>query len=177
MNRQIKLYSTGLTFFPLWFLRAMPTNWIFLATTQFIIISFVLFAGLKYLDYDDVPAVWKKSILWTTLYGFVSYLIVCGLFFAVNLLVGAVGETTSAGQWLIDYLVFPLNSNPFSSFFSIIFVLLCLLIAGAFIYFMDKKLAFRKAPLDLVMKHKISLCLAVFSAPYITLFPSAFLYR
>lgn len=176
MKKQVTLYSSTAMLYPLWFYLSMPANWIFLAMTQFIIVSLVLFAGLKYIGYDDVPSVWKKSILWNALYGFCSYLITCGIFFATQFLLIAFPEETAAGDWLATKLIDPLNSNPFSSIVCILFVIIVFLITGALVYVANKKLAFRKAPLNDEQKHKVSLCLAIFAAPYLTIFPSYLLY-
>jgi hypothetical protein len=170
MKKHVTLYSSMV---PLWFILLVPTTWIFLIATQFIIVSFVLYAGLKYIDYPDPTVVWRKSIIWTTLYGFISYLLMCLLF----LLTHIVPETSSFGAWVIENITQPLNVNPFSSIFSILYILVGLVLIGTIVYFANKKLSFRTTNLTAVEKHKISLCLAIFSAPYIALFPSYLLYQ
>ena len=169
MKNSIALQSTAL---PLWFLLLSPSTWLILVLTQFIIVSLVLYAGLKFIDYPDPPSIWRKSIIWNTLYGFISYLIIC-LFFALT---NIPSETSSFGKWVLTNLTVPLNTNPFSNVFSILFVVICLLFSQTIVYFANKKLSFRNTQLTLEQKHKASLCLAIFSAPYIALFPSILLY-
>lgn len=170
MKKHVTLYSSMV---PLWFLLLVPSTWIFLVMTQFIIVSFVLYAGLKYIDYPDPAMVWRKSIIWTTLYGFISYLLMC-LFF---LLTHIVPSSNTFGAWVIQNITQPLNFNPFSSIFSILYIIIGLLICGTIVYFANKKLSFRATNLTAVEKHKIALCLSIFSAPYIALFPSYLLYQ
>ncbi|MDD5935748.1 MAG: hypothetical protein PUC65_09340 [Clostridiales bacterium] len=141
--------------------------------TQLIIVSIVLYASLKNIGYPDPPLIWRKSIIWNTLYGFISYLMICGLF----LLAHFVPEETSAGAWILEHIAIPLDTNPFSSAISILYVLICLLLCGLTVYFANRHLSFRKTDLTDEQKHKVSLCLAVFSAPFIALFPSVSFYR
>lgn len=169
MKNSMTLYSTVL---PLWFLLLSPSTWIVLALTQLIIVSFVLYAGLKYINYPDPPAIWRKSILWNTLYGFISYFLISLLFLLTNL----PSDQSAFGNWVITNLAQPLNVNPFTNVFSIIYVALCLFICGVIVYYANSKLSFNKTQLTKEQKHKISLCLSIFSAPYIALFPSIFLY-
>lgn len=169
MKRNLTLYSTML---PLWFILLMPKTWLVLIATQFIIVSFVLYASLRFIDYQDPTAIWRKSIIWNTLYGFIAYLFMC-LFF---LLTHLTPVDTNFGIWVRQHLAIPLNINPFSSIFAIIYVILGLLLSGIIVYFFNKKLAFRATDLSPNQKHKAALCLAIFSAPYLTLFPSYLLY-
>ena len=170
MKNSMTLYSTVL---PLWFLLLSPSTWIVLALTQLIIVSFVLYAGLKYINYPDPPAIWRKSIMWNTLYGFISYLLICFLLLLTNL----IPDHNAFGKWVVTNLAHPLNVNPFTNVFSLLYVVLCLLICGAFVYYANKMLSFRNTPLTKEQKHKVSLCLAIFSAPYIALIPSILLYQ
>lgn len=169
MKNSITLHSIAL---PLWFLLLSPSTWLVLILTQFIIVSFVLYAGLKYVEYPDPPAIWRKSIIWNTLYGFISYLLICLLFLLTNL----PSDQAAFGNWVITNLAQPLNVNPFTNVISLLYVVICLLICGTLVYFANIKLAFRKTQLTNIQKHKVSLCLAIFSAPYIALFPSILLY-
>lgn len=169
MKNSVKLYSSAI---PLWFLLFSPNTWLFLVLTQFIIVSLVLYAGLKHIDYPDPPSIWRKSIVWNTLYGFISYLLICAFFFLTHL----VSEESALGVWVLEHIVTPLDTNPFSSLSSIIFVIVCLLICGLIAYFGNRKLAFNKTSLTIEQKHKISLFLAIFSAPYLALIPSILLY-
>jgi hypothetical protein len=170
MKKKLTLYSTML---PLWFILLLPNTWLFLIATQFIVVSLVLFASLKYIDYKDPSIVWRKSIIWNTLYGFIAYLFMC-LFFLVTHIIP---ENTVIGNWFIKQLAGPLNVNPFSSLISILYVVIGLILSGILIYYANKKLAFRGSNLTAEQKHKVCLCLAIFSAPYITLFPSYLLYQ
>lgn len=157
---------------PLWFLLLSPKTWLFLIATQFIIVSLVLYAALKFIEHDDPTQIWRKSIIWNTLYGFISYLIMCFFFLLTHL----VDADTGFGDWVITNLAQALNVNPFSSIYSILYVLLCLLITQTLTYVANKNLAFRGAKLTAEEKHKVALFLSIFSGPFIALFPSYLLY-
>ncbi len=169
MKNSVKLYSSAV---PLWFLLFSPNTWLFLVLTQLIIVSLVLYASLKYIEYPDPPSIWRKSIIWNTLYGFISYLLMCFLFLLTHL----VPEESTLGAWVLEHIATPLDINPFSSLISILFVIVCLLICGVIVYFGNKKLAFNKTSLTVEQKHKISLFLTIFSAPYLALIPSILFY-
>ncbi len=169
MKKSVNLYSAAV---PLWFLLFSPNNWLFLVLTQLIIVSLVLYASLKYIDYPDPPSIWQKSIIWNTLYGFISYILICALFLLTHL----VSDQSSFGVWILDHIGTPLDMNPFSSIYSIIFIIICLLICGVIVYFANRKLAFNKTSLTVEQKHKVSLFLSIFSAPYLALIPSILFY-
>ena len=168
MKKYVTLYDASVLF-PIWFLLLMPDSWLFLAATQFIMASFVLIGGLKYMGYDNVSAVWKKSILWNSLYGFIGYLIACGLYLPTQFF--------SEGSWLDLNLALPVAANPFTSPVAVLYMVVAIALAGLFSYFMNKKLSFRRTDLTKDQIRKISLYLSLFTAPYITLLPSEFFYR
>ena len=66
-------------------------------------------------------------------------------------------------------------SNPFKSPYSFIYVLGCVLVSSWFIYYFNRKFVFNKIDMDDDIKHKVSLYLAIFTAPIFFLLPSGYL--
>ncbi len=170
MKKQVTLYSSFL--FPFWFLLLMPNTWILIAATQMIIISFVLIGALKHIGVDDVPSVWRKSILWSTFYGFLSYLVSAALLVPTQF----VNENTKAGSWILEHITYPVAENPFSGVFAFTYTLLAVAIGALIIYVANRKISFRKTALTSEQKNKVCLYLAIFSAPYFIFIPSTVFY-
>ncbi|MBE5961581.1 MAG: hypothetical protein E7256_09405 [Lachnospiraceae bacterium] len=170
MKKQVTLYSTFL--FPFWFLLLMPNMWLILIATQMIIVSFVLIGALKHIGVDDVPSVWRKSILWNTFYGFLAYLVASGLLVPTQF----VNENTSAGTWFLEHITYPVAENPFSGVFAFLYTLLAVAVGALIVYFANRKISFRKTSLTPEQTHKVCLYLAIFSAPYFVFVPSTVFY-
>lgn len=172
MKKYVKLYDVT-ALYPIWFLLLMPNTWIFLIATQFILASFVLLGGLKSMEYDDVSSVWKKTIIWNTLYGFIGYPITCGILFATQF----ISESMPNGAWLLENITTPLATNPFSHVASAIFIIAIVLFAALISYIMNKFFAFRRTNLNKSQVNRLSIYLAIITAPYIVMIPSVSIYN
>ena len=170
MKKEIKLNSFVL--YPVWLLILLPNYWLLLAASVLIIQSIVLIGALKHLQFDDVSKIWRKSILWNTFYGFLSYLVAAGLF-SITLFVRS---DNSVGKWFIANVSDPLIQNPFSNVFALLYALLVLLITGLLIFVANRAISFRKTELNPLGVKKVSLYLAIFTAPYVVLLPSTSFY-
>lgn len=170
MKKEIKLNSFVL--YPIWLLILLPNYWLILAASIFIIQSIVLIGALKHLQFDDVPSVWRKSILWNTFYGFLSYIVASGLF-AITLFVKS---DNSVGQWFIANVSDPLVKNPFSNVFALLYALIVLFITGFLIFIANRAISFRRTSLNSLGVKKVSLYLAIFTTPYLLLLPSTRFY-
>lgn len=172
MKKYVKLYDVT-ALYPIWFLLLMPNTWIFLIATQFILASFVLLGGLKYMEYEDVSSVWKKTIIWNTLYGFIGYPITCGILFATQF----ISETMPKGEWLLENLTTPLATNPFSHLTSAIFIIVVVAFSAFISYIMNRFFSFKRTNLNKSQINRLSIYLAIITAPYITMIPSVSLYN
>ncbi len=172
MKKYVKLYDVT-ALYPIWFLLLMPNTWIFLIATQFILASFVLLGGLKYMEYEDVSSVWKKTIIWNTLYGFIGYPITCGILFATQF----IPETMPNGKWLLENLTTPLATNPFSHLTSTVFIIVIVVFSAFLSYMMNKLFSFKKTNLNKSQVNRLSIYLAIITAPYIAMIPSVSLYN
>lgn len=170
MKKEIKLNSFVL--YPVWLLLLLPNYWLILAASVFIIQSIVLIGALKHLGFDDVPSVWRKSILWNSFYGFLSYLVASGLF-TITLFVK---PHNGVSEWFIANISEPLVKNPFSNVFALLYALIVLLITGLLLFVANRAISFRKTALNELGVKKVCLYLAIFTSPYVVLLPSTSFY-
>ena len=150
-ERSVRLYNV---MFPIWFLLFMPPLWLIILPANFLIDSLVIWLSAKRQGLAEPCTLWKKHILPVWGIGFLSDLLGAGLIFLIYL---AVAEIPGINPVLF----------PGTTLISIPGVAL----AGVLIYFLNKKLTFRKSQLDPAVIHRLCLHLAVFTAPYTMLIP------
>lgn len=71
----------------------------------------------------------------------------------------------------------PVATNPFKSVYGLLLVVIAIVVAGFCIYYFNSRISFKNTGLPENTIKKISLYLAIFTAPYIVLIPSNLLYR
>ena len=150
-KRCIRLYNV---LFPIWFLFFFPQMWLIVLPVNFLVDSLVLYLSAKRQGVDDLVPLWKQYILPVWGVGFVSDLLGAGLIFAIYT---AVADIPGFNPVLF----------PGTTLISIPGVVL----AGFAIYFLNKKLTFRKSFMDPAVIHRLCLHLAIVTAPYTMLIP------
>lgn len=155
--KQTRLFNIG--FHPI-FLFLFPPMWLISLPLNFIVDSAILLIGLKVFGKTDIKFNYKKAILKTWIFGYLSDLIATGLLFGFECL---------AGLWRGDILV-----NPFGNVISFLLVLISVASAGFFIYLFNYKIALKKTNLDNAVKKKVAIFLALCTAPYLFFMPVAF---
>ena len=157
MKRQLRLYNV---LFPIWMLFLWPGVWLILLPGNFLIDSLVLLLAMTALGYAGRKAVWKSAILK-----------VWGVSFAADL----IGAGITLGlMMLLDRLVPQWNTFLFPG--GQLLVLPGIVIAGVLIYLLNRRFSFRRTALTAEQIHRLSLALAVFTAPYTMLIPSEWIY-
>lgn len=162
MNRQQRYMTKGRHFrlynilFPAWMFYLLPTGlWLILLPANFFIDSLMLWIAMKRLNITERRDVWKHSILRIWGIGFLSDLLGALLTFGLFLLIDAANLS-----W--DIYLFPGTT---------LFAIPGVVLSGILIYALNKRYAFTKCTLDETQIHKLSLALAVFTAPYAMLIP------
>ena len=150
--------------FPLFFLAFFPITWLYILPANFVIDSLVVFLGMKHLKLDNKKEVYKKSILKVWLIGFLSDMLGC-----LVLLPSIFIKNDSFKEAMIW--------NLYKSPISVLLYCLAIFLAGLAIYYLNKKISFKKTELNIPQIHKLSLYLAVFTAPYVLLIPTCLLYH
>ena len=144
MKKEIRLYNV---MFPIWFFWLLPTPlWLVILLVNFAIDSLVLYLSARTGGLQERLQLWKKSIWKIWIIGFLCDII---------------GAAFIYGLWEMLIRIFPV----------IILSLPGVALAGVLIYFLNKRFSFRKCGLDPAAVHRLSLALAVFTAPYAMLIP------
>jgi len=153
MKKQaIRLYNV---LFPIWFFYFFPIVWLLILPVNFLVDSLVLYFSARHQGIGERLPFWKKHILPVWGIGFLSDLIGAGLIFLLYMIL-------ASSPAVPNLLLFPgttLLSLP------------GVILAGGLIYWLNRKLTFRKSSLDPAAIHKLCLHLAIFTAPYTMLIP------
>ena len=150
-HRSVRLYNV---MFPIWFFFFFPIVWLLILPVNFLVDSLVVLLSAKRQKLEMPKSLWKKHILPVWGIGFLSDLIGAGLTFGL--------------YWLFAE-IFNLNVHLFPG--ATLISIPGTILAGVLIYFLNRKLTFRKSQLDPVAIHKLCLYLAIFTAPYTMLIP------
>ena len=127
---------------------------------NFLIDSLVLLLAMTVLGYAGRKAVWKSAILKVWGVGFAADLVGAGITLGLMLLLDRL-----VPQW--NTFLFPGGQ---------LLVLPGIVIAGVLIYLLNRRFSFRRTALTAEQIHRLSLALAVFTAPYTMLIPSEWIY-
>lgn len=158
MNRKhdISVYNV---LFPPYLLLLFPSIWLLVLPANFLIDSAVILLALSFMRLSRM-AIYKKTILKVWLFGFLSDFI--GSVSCYVLLI------------LFDNLSVPwAHWNTVTHGFTAIFGVV---LAGICIYHFNLKLTFKTLDISLVQKKHLALILAIFTAPYLFLVPTSWLY-
>ena len=142
--------------FPVWLFYLYPTGlWLMILPANFVIDSAVLFFSMKRIPIPNPNVVWKRSILRVWSIGFICDLIGAALILVLELLIDAAH----------------LNWNTFLFPGATLIAIPGVTLAGYLIYVLDRRYAFKRCALRQEHVHRLSLALAVFTAPYAMLIP------
>jgi hypothetical protein len=153
-----KVFNVG--FHPT-FLFIFPQGWFVSLPFNFVIDSAVLLLGFKIFGKEKVWHNWKKSILLSWIFGYVSDLVAAFLLLAFEFMAGAAFHTS-------------VMANPFRGPLQFLCTLISVLAAGVLIYVFNAKIALRKTELDDKAKKKVALLMAVLTMPYLFFMPLTF---
>lgn len=174
MEKEIKFYNV---MFPLWFLLIFPISWLVVLPANFLIDSTVLLITLKLLKQHDIFNSYKKTIIKVWLFGFLSDFIGAGFMFLTQIDIFPGRSDIGFRAWWFNHIANPIAFNPFDNPYSLFYVVLVIIITAVFIYFFNLKYTFKNMETEVAAKRQIALNLAIFTAPYVLLFPSQILYK
>ena len=163
-SKEIKFYNV---MFPMWLLFIFPITWLFVIPANFIIDSLVLLLGMYILRIKEKLELYKKTILWIFLFGFVAD-ILGGIVLLITQFVESDG-------FFYEYLTAPIAQNPFDNIYALLYTCGAVLISAVLIYVFNRFISFRKV-YSKKIKRILSLLLAVITAPYLFLVPTSSLY-
>lgn len=155
-TKPVVLYNV---MFPIWFFFLLPTYlWLILLPANFAIDSLVLLVAVTAYHYrsniKESLTIWKSSILKIWLIGFASDFVGAALIFALY--------TLLEPRLSINLVLFPWTT---------LLTIPGVLLAGGLIYRLNRRFSFGRCALDPKQIRKLSLTLAVCTAPYTMLIP------
>ena len=158
-KKDVTLYNI---LFPIWFLILFPITWIVVLPANFIIDSTVLLISIRLLKLASIKETYKKTILKVWGIGFASDFAGAGILFLGT-------EGTSGWNEYLNSI----SWNPFDNWYAVLYVAFAILVSGFLIYILNYKVSFKKLDIKQRDKRILALALAIFTAPYILLYPSA----
>lgn len=162
MKKPLRLYNVMFPIYMLFLLTPLlaPGVWLLVLLVNFAVDSMVVLLAARCCRCGPVTRIWKKSILRVWLLGFVADLAGAALITAMCYVLELLGVRILF-CWYAELAI----ALPGVAF------------AGWLIYIMDKKWAFQKAEVEGGPLQRLALALAIFTAPYTMLIPTALLYR
>lgn len=163
MKKPLRLYNVMFPVYMLFLLTPMlaPGMWLLVLLVNLAVDSVVLLLAARYCRCGSVTRIWRRSILRVWLLGFAAdiagAILITALFCALDGLLG------------VHVL--------FCWYAELAIALPGVALAGWLIYIMDKKWAFQKAEVEPEGLRKLAFALAIFTAPYTMLIPTALLYH
>jgi len=159
--------------FPLWLFWLIPEAWIVIIPLTFITDSAVFLIALKIMKQSEIKQKYKKAILKIWLLGFAAD--IPGIIMLAAALFVPYSET-GFGNWWYEYMTNAVTLNPYQNIFAFLYTLIAVAAPAALIYVLNKKIALKKLGLDEKTLKRLSLAMAVFTAPWLFLFPSGAFY-
>jgi len=153
--------------FPIWFLLIFPYAWLVVLPVNFIIDSGVILLSYKHKKENNIKNKYFKSIFFIWTLGFLADIV--GGIILLSL-------QNIDNHIFNEYISTPLNVNPLDNWYSLFFMLIIIAISGLMIFIFNYFLSFRKIGFDKKKKKHYALILAIFTSPYVFLFPSQIAY-
>ena len=160
MRKQVRLYNM---FFPLWMLLFFPVTWLLVIPANFMFDSLVLFIAVSVLRLHKKKELYVKSIFRVWIFGFLADLI------SAVFMLGVYG--VASFKEVNDHFLETFLTNPWQHPIALLATAAAIFLAGWVIYLLNRHWTFKKQPLTDISKRRISLILAVLTAPYFFLIP------
>lgn len=167
-DRRLKLYN--LAFPPFWLLLFFPALWFIVLPANFIIDFAVIFITLKIMKVENSFRHSRRVILKTWIFGFIADF--AGAAFMGMGVVLFQNYNTDFEIWWRNNICSPLYTNPLSNIFSFLWTLAAVAISALLIYVFNRKICLKKSELDDDVKKKLSIVLAIVTAPYLFFLPT-----
>ena len=156
--------------FPLWLLWIFPITWIIILPANFIIDLLVIIIAMKVLKIDDIKKIAKSTILKVWAVGFLADFIGMIPMFISNVV--QFEETSFLGYWWNKNISIAVAFNPFDNIYAFIWVTVCVAVSAFCIYMFNYKISFKRVDIEDNKKRKLSLSLALITAPYLFYVPT-----
>jgi hypothetical protein len=138
-----------------------PTGWLYSLPFNFLVDSIVLLIGFKIFGKEKVGYNWKKSILKSWIFGYISDVAAALLMLLAEFIAGEAFHTS-------------VMANPFGGIFPFAATLISVIVAGVLIFVFNYKIALNRTELDQKARKKVALLMAIATAPYPFFIPVVF---
>lgn len=165
--KETKLYNL---IFPVWLLWVFPITWLVILPANFMIDLLVVVLTMKFMKVEGIKQKAKVVILRVWGFGFLSDFIgTIGMLLAMLM---DYDTQTKWGSWWYEYITSAVSYDPFYSIYSVLWITVCVLIAGICIYYFNLKWGLKKANLEFKQRKAVALSLAIITAPYLFYLPT-----
>ncbi|MGN1033322.1 MAG: hypothetical protein ACI4PU_07630 [Intestinibacter sp.] len=165
--KNIKLYNMIM---PIWLLVIFPVTWFIVLPLNYLIDTLVLKLTMKKLNVENRKEIYKMTIIKTWVCGFLADFIGAAVILIPSLILYEIVNPDTVFGFVIQQ-VGQVMLNPFDNIFSFLIALIATIVAAYFVYLFNYKFALKKAfeegCIDEKIKRKISISMAVFTAPYV----------
>lgn len=180
MKKTVTLYNVII---PVWLLFIFPTVWPIMLAGNFGVDSLVLYLGMRRLGIQDKKAFYKKHILKVWGCGFLGDLpgvVMLLLTLVMTDWVHALPLSEAARDLVEDFVYQQLTSavayDPFSSVWSILYITVAVALSAFCIYRLNYKICYRNADIEEAQKKRLSLLMALITAPWLFYLPTKWFY-
>lgn len=162
--------------FPVWMLVLFPFSWIIVLPGNFIIDLAVIVITLKLLKMAEIKKIAKSAILKTWIFGFIAD-IIGGVIMFLPVVITFDSIDSSFGKWWYDNMTNAVALNPFENIFAFMWVTIAFAVTALLIFLFNYKFCLKKAIQDIVLRKKLAVSLAIFTAPYLFYLPTVWFYH
>ncbi|MEA4971404.1 MAG: hypothetical protein VB051_12935 [Candidatus Pelethousia sp.] len=174
MKKTITLYNVII---PVWLLFIFPPVWPVVLAGNFGVDSLVLYLGMRRLGIEDKKSFYKKHILKIWGCGFLGDLpgvLLLLLPMWMTDWARALGE--DANNFIYDRLASPVMFDPFSSIWAVLWITAAVALSAFCLYWLNYRLCYRKTELEDGQKKRLSLLMALVTAPWLFYLPTKWFY-
>lgn len=173
MNKKsIKLYNL---IFPVWIVWLYPVTWIAIVPLNILVDFLVTLLALKLIKIEKPMEVIKKSLAKTVALGFVADIIATAVLMVLSF--GIYETKSTVSKWFYDNISIPILNDYYETPWGILVMVLAVMFAGFLVYIFNRKFSFRNTDLSESQIKKVSLILAIITAPYLFLIPTNVFYN
>lgn len=166
----MKLYNV---IFPIWLLWIFPTTWLFIMPANLLFDALIIVLTLKVLKVTNIKSILKTVIWRTWICGFLADFVGCLILFSVNII--KFSPENSLHWWWNDNMM-AINYNAFANVYVFVLMTFAVFISAYLIYWFNSRFCLHEAPLSPQERQKLSISLAIFTAPYIFYLPTSLLF-
>ena len=156
---------------PLWVFWVMLICWIVIIPVTAILCSIVMYISMLRLKINNRLKILGKTIIKVIFFRVLCDLIVVGFLLLLETRQDFINPKSDFYHWYKNVFLRALERNPFSNIFALLLLCSIILLLMILNYKLNKRFTFSKLDIEEENKKKLALATAIFTAPYIFLFP------